>query len=60
MIITEKRPRHYAAEIMGLKTVKERRDALAKVPENLQGFVETHVRNNFALQSFNRRRDERV
>lgn len=48
----EKRPRHYAAEIEVMKTKEERAAALAEVPEHLQGLVETHVKNTFALRKF--------
>lgn len=59
-MIEERRPRHYADEIIRLRTREERRDALAKVPEIFQSLVETHVRNHFSLQSFKRKQNERV
>ena len=39
----EKRPRHYAAEILKLKTKEERRAALDSVPEHLRDLVRKHV-----------------
>lgn len=46
----EKRPRHYAAEIIQLDTLEQRRQALEKVPAHLQEHVKTHVRNFWALR----------
>lgn len=42
-----KRPRHYAAEIIAIKTREERRAALAKVPEHLRDWVEFYVKDSF-------------
>jgi hypothetical protein len=42
-----KRPRQYASDIVGRKTIKERRELLSQVPEQLRGLVETHVRIAF-------------
>jgi len=39
----EKRPRHYAAEILKLKTKEERRAALDSVPREYQDMVRKHV-----------------
>ena len=38
-----KRPRQYAAEIMDLETIEERRAALKKVPKHYQKLVMKHV-----------------
>lgn len=40
-------PRHYAAEIMSLKTREERREALSKVPAHLQSLTRKHVEIEF-------------
>ena len=40
----EKRPRHYAAEIIQLTTREQRRDALNRVPEAWRELVAAHVR----------------
>ena len=42
-----KRPRQYAAEIVLMKTRKERRDALAKVPEDCRDTTKLHVQIYF-------------
>lgn len=36
-------PRQYARQIAVLKTIDERRAALARVPEHLRALVRTHV-----------------
>lgn len=54
----EKRPRHYAAEIMQLKTREERRAALAEVPELYREIVMTHVRCWFELKNHKREREK--
>lgn len=45
-----KRPREYAAEIVELNNLEERRQALAKVPAELQEMVKTHVKTFWALR----------
>lgn len=45
-----KRPRDWAAEIVELPTKEERRAALQRVPEHLQGMVKTHVQNTWTLR----------
>ena len=47
MFNNHKRPRYYAAEILDLKTVEERRAALSAVPEEQRERVELYVRNEF-------------
>lgn len=46
----EKRPRHYAAEIIALPTAEERRAALEKVPELWRDTTRIHVINYFAMK----------
>lgn len=46
----EKRPRHYAAEIAGIKTLEERRAALEKVPEHYKEIVRTHLKNTWFIK----------
>jgi hypothetical protein len=43
----EKRPRHYAEEILALKTREERSAALAKVPDIYRSWVEEYVKEAF-------------
>lgn len=43
----EKRPRHFAEEILQLKTREERLAALEQVPEGMRGMVKTHVEITF-------------
>ena len=43
MPIEKKPPRQWAAEIFVLKTLAERRAALAQVPEHMRALVETHL-----------------
>lgn len=40
----EKRPRHYAAELVALESKEQRIEALKKVPEHLQEMVKTHLK----------------
>lgn len=47
----EKRPRHYAAEIVALPTAAQRRAALALVPDVYRPTVRTHVENFFARRA---------
>ncbi|MGZ8153047.1 MAG: hypothetical protein ACXWT1_05685 [Methylobacter sp.] len=47
-----KRPRHYAAEIVALPTKAARLDALAKVPDLYQDWVEELVRDYFIKRQF--------
>ena len=55
----EKRPRHYAAEILALKTKAERREYLEKyVPEKYRRMVKGYVVNHFALMSYRRKKIE--
>lgn len=51
----EKRPRAYAAEILQLKTIEERRAALASVPGEYRDRVELYVRNEFERRKYSRR-----
>lgn len=51
----EKRPRAYAAEILQLKTIEERREALAAVPEYWREMVEYMVRNEYEKRKYARR-----
>jgi len=51
-INTNKRPRHFAAEIIALPTRDDRRQAMAAVPENFQGLVREHVVSHFSLLKF--------
>lgn len=44
---TPLRPRQYAAQIVALKSLDERRAALAQVPEHLRGLVRKHVENTW-------------
>lgn len=46
----EKRPRHYAAEIMEFPTRKQRADALDKVPAEWREMVKKHVEIMFNLK----------
>lgn len=43
----EKRPRHYAAEILNLSTREARAAALNRVPAEYQEWVKTLVKNEF-------------
>ena len=49
-MISEKRPRHYAEEIMALKTRQERRDALDKVPDKYKDWVADYVKSAYSLR----------
>jgi hypothetical protein len=55
MFNNHKRPRHYAAEILDLKTVEERRAALNQVPTEQRERVELYVRNEFERRKYSRR-----
>jgi len=55
MFNNQKRPRHYAAEILDLNTVEERRDALKEVPTEQRERVELYVRNEFERRKYSRR-----
>lgn len=48
-------PRHYAADIIDLKTVEERREALSRVPENFRVWVAFYVKDYFQKRHFLRR-----
>lgn len=37
-------PRHYAAEIVELKTVEQRREAIELVPDLYKELVKTHIK----------------
>ena len=50
-----KRPRHWAEEILQLKTREERLAALQNVPEDLRGAVRLHVEATFEKLKFRRR-----
>lgn len=47
-----KRPRHYAAEILALPTLEERRAAFRSVPEPMRARVEEYVRSEWAQRPF--------
>jgi hypothetical protein len=47
-------PRQYAAEIMEMKTKKERREALEKCPEEFRGLIAKHVEISFAMRKIKR------
>jgi len=49
---TEKRPRHYAAEIVALRTRDERAAALAAAPERLRRLIREHVVDYFAKRKY--------
>jgi len=49
------RPRHYAAQILALKTREERREALSKVPPEYQERVKLYVENKFERRKYTRR-----
>lgn len=48
----DKPPRQWAAEIAALCSLNERRQSLEKVPAHLRSFVETHLRNAWALRRY--------
>ena len=50
--MADKRPRHYAQEIIGLKTRKQRNAALAKVPAEYQKLVKLHVTDYYSKKQF--------
>ena len=50
-----KRPRHWAEEILQLKTREERKAALEQVPEDMRGMVEAHVKATFEKLKYRRR-----
>lgn len=43
MLTSDLRPRHYAAQILSIRDIEERRRALLDVPEPWQELVRTHV-----------------
>ena len=51
----EKRPRHWAEEILQLKTREERLSALQNVPEDMRGLVQSHVEAAFEKLKYRRR-----
>ena len=52
----EKRPRHYAEEILSLKTREERRQALEKVPDIYRSWVEEYVKDHFMKKKHDQNR----
>lgn len=48
----EKRPRHYAAEIIRERNRERRREMLAAVPDDCRDITEKHVRNYFELRRY--------
>ena len=52
---TEKKARHYAEEILQLKTREERLAALGNVPEDMRGAVRLHVEATFEKMKYRRR-----
>ena len=52
---TEKKARHYAEEILQLKTREERLAALENVPEGMRGAVRLHVEATFEKMKYRRR-----
>lgn len=44
MLQPEKRPRHYAIEILLMDSLEERREALNRLPDDLRAWVETYLR----------------
>ena len=51
----DKKARHYAEEILQLKTREERLAALENVPEDMRGMVEAHVKATFEKLKHRRR-----
>jgi hypothetical protein len=49
-LLAERRPRHYAAEIMEMRKLEDRRAALGLVPSHLQDMVKDHLTHAFALR----------
>jgi hypothetical protein len=49
-MMTEKRPRQYAKEILMMENKSERTNALKNVPDNLKGLVRLHVVNAFKVK----------
>lgn len=47
---SDKKPRHYAAEIAALPAVRQRRAALDKVPAEWRALVRRHVEVVFMLR----------
>ena len=50
-----KRPRHFAEEILQLKTREERLAALQNVPDGMRGLVQSHVEAAFEKLKYRRR-----
>lgn len=48
----DKRPRHYAAEIIALADIEQRRAALAHVPEHWRALTKAHVSDYFNKKRF--------
>ncbi len=42
-MMSDKRPRHYAAEFMQLKTKQEKIDFVQSIPEHLRSLTKRHV-----------------
>ena len=51
----DKKARHYAEEILQLKTREERLAALENVPEDMRGAVRLHVEATFEKLKYRRR-----
>lgn len=51
----EKRPRHWAAEILNLPTREQRRERLQQVPEHLRDWVADYVKTEFELKNARKR-----
>lgn len=49
------RPRHYAMQILALKTREERREALSKAPAEYQERIKFYVENEFERRKYTRR-----
>lgn len=46
-IKSEKRPRYYAEEIIAMKDIEQRREALEQVPERFRDWVRFYVVDHF-------------
>jgi len=45
-------PRVYAAEIIAMKSIEERRKALANVPDPFKDMVKKYVTNEFTMRKY--------
>ena len=50
-MVTDKRPRHYADEILQLKTKAERKKALDNVPSHFSDWVRKIVEISYAVRA---------